>query len=940
MYSCISSKKFTTLSTTAASTYTTTSPCLITNGMTDVNVIPNENIVNSNNVSIGDLIRLIGTSLGYTPISENDKITIKLTNDHSEIAIGQIIISAQTFQSAILSIKTKNDNTWTTYATLTSTTTTFDNLYATELQFQFTPNTKSIKLGIIGCFPPTVTTIISSTASQYTTSSSTGTTSACVLSEWGAWSTCSLECEPKRDQSRSRSVLDGTCRKPLDETQPCDQTPCEQCTMTREKYIAELELVPPSDYFVGYLMNAITAAVTNTSVHIGDILDRNTTVFVDNCTRLMCKSNGIEKQKVPCQEDCKYTPWSEWSICNASCGQNGNRTRKQSLIMKDSSLPNPLCLRDIIEILPCTGQPCPCTKGINCTCDLTDWSQWSDCSLPCGGGQRERTRQFKTNETENCTPNNLREVQSCNVNCCPVDGEYTPWSQWSTCTTACGSGVRKRHRTCTAPAPSCNGKLCNGNREDTQVCNTQPCDDKCNNDQIYSECANECDTSCDSLTCNGQCQKPDKCVPGCVCPENKVIGPGGKCINLKDCPCRLSSDNTTLVNGESNVGDPCKTYTCKSGCMVTTDKNCSVCEWSPWTPFSDCSNACNGTHSRFHTYDGPNCPDKRTEEDKKPCSSNCTIVCYVTTSNGSVVNYNVGELVSQTSCNRTVCRETGSIETQPIDGTRVDGQWNVWSPWSECSKTCNGTRTRYRLCSSPQPECNGEICKKSPHTQLDIVTLKNNSTALEEIERDKCNQLCFTTTTSISTTVTTPHEECLMLNGTNVIVLTPQQVIINPTNSCEICLCKDGTALCSSTCSEDEQTCLSKQSQDKNYIYTWIAPQRGQCCGTCNKTKVESKCRVEILKDEYVRAGGCVSFNPVGREKCTGGCDSQSSNVLTIANISYQLGNSTCYCCAPKETYTETISMDCKAIGNLGYVEYATYTHIRSCDCQACIGKA
>lgn len=93
------------------------------------------------------------------------------------------------------------------------------------------------------------------------------------------------------------------------------------------------------------------------------------------------------------------------------------------------------------------------------------------------------------------------------------------------------------------------------------------------------------------------------------------------------------------------------------------------------------------------------------------------------------------------------------------------------------------------------------------------------------------------------------------------------------------------------------------------------------------------------MKDEYVRAGSCVSIARVPREQCTGGCDSQASNVVTIANMSYQLGNSTCYCCAPKETYTETISMECQAIGSGGYIATAKYTRIRSCECQACIDR-
>jgi Cystine-knot domain len=93
------------------------------------------------------------------------------------------------------------------------------------------------------------------------------------------------------------------------------------------------------------------------------------------------------------------------------------------------------------------------------------------------------------------------------------------------------------------------------------------------------------------------------------------------------------------------------------------------------------------------------------------------------------------------------------------------------------------------------------------------------------------------------------------------------------------------------------------------------------------------------LPDEFVRAGKCISLSRVGREQCAGGCESQASNILTLANMVYQLGNSTCQCCSPKETYTETISMECNEIGIAGYITSATYTHIESCECQVCNGS-
>ncbi|UJR36312.1 hypothetical protein I4U23_029040 [Adineta vaga] len=813
----------------------------------------------------------------------------------------------------------------------------------------------NITLVVIGCVPEqySSTTVVSASIGSSGTPSAnittvtslssttllTGTTPGCVLGQWEDWSKCSPECQYVRTRYRSRSVISGSCQEPTYETEQCLNIACEECTITRDKYREQLERDPPNDDFVGYLINSTTLLVTDISIKIDDKIDRNASIFIDNCTQLACKPNGITKEKVPCLDDCKYQSWSEWSECNASCAQTGVRIRSQNLI--PTYLFNPLCARQIIETLPCVGDPCPCIEGFNCTCDVTDWCQWSSCSEKCGTGQQKRTRQFKTSGNENCTRINLYETRPCNTQCCPVDGKYTEWSNWSNCSKSCDSGVQQRNRSCTNPSPSCKGEPCKGNSYQTQVCNAHSCEPNCTDGKIYHECANDCDRTCDSLTCDNQCRRPDRCIQGCICPPPQVMAPNGQCVDRKECVCHLPADGTVLINGESNIRDPCTRYTCKDGCIIKENQNCTVCEWSQWGPFTDCSDTCNGTQSRFRTYSGQNCLDERTEEDRRTCSSNCTVVCTMTTQNGTIITYKVGEVIEETPCNKTICLETGILETQPNDGVNIDGQWTLWADWTPCSQTCKGTRHRSHLCASPEPQCAGQTCMPSSDSEVGYITDNSNRTVLQEIQYENCNEICTTTTmttTPATTSVTTPHTNCDIQNGTETITVPPQYVITNPNNPCEICTCHDGKLECGTICSENEKTCLLKQNQDPNYRYTWIPPSPGQCCGMCNKTKIESTCRLEILPAERIKVndGKCISITEVSRERCTGGCESGASNMLEIGNEVYKFGNSTCTCCSPSEVYTEIITMSCEAIGTPRYHVDAKYIHIKSCDCKAC----
>ncbi|XP_031549934.1 A disintegrin and metalloproteinase with thrombospondin motifs adt-2-like [Actinia tenebrosa] len=58
---------------------------------------------------------------------------------------------------------------------------------------------------------------------------------------------------------------------------------------------------------------------------------------------------------------------------------------------------------------------------------------------------------------------------------CVVDGGWSDFSHWSDCTKTCGGGTKERTRSCTNPAPSFDGKDCEGVAKETKACNSEPC---------------------------------------------------------------------------------------------------------------------------------------------------------------------------------------------------------------------------------------------------------------------------------------------------------------------------------------------------------------------------------------------------------------------------------------------------------------------------------
>ena len=68
-----------------------------------------------------------------------------------------------------------------------------------------------------------------------------------------------------------------------------------------------------------------------------------------------------------------------------------------------------------------------------------------------------------------------------------VDGRWSRWSPWSSCTRTCGTGKKLRERSCDNPKPANGGKDCQGEQSKTRECNNKPCECLCGQKKNFAK---------------------------------------------------------------------------------------------------------------------------------------------------------------------------------------------------------------------------------------------------------------------------------------------------------------------------------------------------------------------------------------------------------------------------------------------------------------------
>merc|ERR1740129_1893233 len=153
--------------------------------------------------------------------------------------------------------------------------------------------------------------------------------------------------------------------------------------------------------------------------------------------------------------------WSDFGDCSVTCGDG---IKKRTCTNPSPSEDGAPCDGDdsqVCNIAECPG-PVPDVDG--------GWSNFGSCSSTCGGGVKKRTCS-NPEPSGNGSPCSGNHEETCNTEDCPVPDVDGGWSAFGSCSATCGGGVKTR--TCTNPEPSGSGLPCSG--DDKETCNTNDC---------------------------------------------------------------------------------------------------------------------------------------------------------------------------------------------------------------------------------------------------------------------------------------------------------------------------------------------------------------------------------------------------------------------------------------------------------------------------------
>ncbi|XP_050438956.1 spondin-1 isoform X2 [Adelges cooleyi] len=226
--------------------------------------------------------------------------------------------------------------------------------------------------------------------------------SSCRLSNWSTWSPCNTTCGPgSRERTKvymgvsgSSDDCDPRCFKqiincpdnmPCETTQEVEDTGSYDNDEMLKKYNVSIQRI--------YQFTKIKPILCNTSR-----VSYSTTASHQESTSESSATNGIDgdtEADVSDESECKMSRWEKFSNCSVMCGL-GFKERTREIKFPKDPLEQKKCRKKLVDRRSCRGK--------QCKCKYSEWSEWSLCSAPCGmNAVQQRTRLLEDPSQMWCT---------------------------------------------------------------------------------------------------------------------------------------------------------------------------------------------------------------------------------------------------------------------------------------------------------------------------------------------------------------------------------------------------------------------------------------------------------------------------------------------------------------------------------------------------------